>query len=621
VATHLNKSELKDYYDGDLEYARQFFENFDEYERLAENRLRDDLPPEVPPVNDGTLSGLLLEIAMRQFRQMHTGKVTSNLAPDWLTALMGIYWTRWIIPNATAQSSFFNKFFNGIQGAGTYGSSWFYTFFTQRSNYSGADFSVPYIKDVILEKGKVSDRESNRISLKQYFVKDQVNRTIAMAEEEIELAKHENRLPNNPWNVELLKKLVNEFEGSDKDARDKNDVERLQSISGNYIEIIRIFQRGYGAPFYAYAPLLGDKENCVGKGTNKNPTGEMPVTGIYCLENLKNPYGKGLVEMGGHVQNILDSLVQDHVLATSLGIRPPIDVHGDASNVNLDSLRWGADEIWESKNAEIKPVKPDNSVYSQFPTSYGLYKTLLMNLLGISDMSVSAESGNPQYSKTPQGVSAQQERTTIHDNFRSQNTGNAFSRLASNLINTTIANAQGSKVVELLDDEIERLNRAGFRDEDGGELDRADVAIVWNNARGDTEDPYVYDFEVDPNSSQSDDTTAKEEVISATIKEYIETPVLGQLLAESGYKLNIGELEKQRLVNKLPDWEKVIVPIGEAGEGVAAVTDQPDEAAQIEEIMEQYSIDEKAAAIFANLRSQGMSDEQIITYVQQGAPA
>jgi len=131
------------------------------------------------------------------------------------------------------------------------------------------------------------------------------------------------------------------------------------------------------------------------------------------------------------------------------------------------------------------------------------------------------------------------------------------------------------------------------------------------------QNPYVFDFDVDANSSQSDDTKSVDEQIVEILKIHAENPGIDVSLQRSGYRLDTGELWKQYLMDKVRNWEKVVVPIapGEAaGQGAA-------DPMALQEIMQQYGLDEKSALFFLQLRDQGMTDEQIIQYLQQGATA
>ncbi len=151
MAVYLLKKELKSAYSQAKDNARIFFEPFDEYERLAANKIRGNLPNNLPKVNDGSLPALLLEIPMRVLAQLQTGKAkVIDRDEAWLPEIANIEWTKNIVPNANTQAPFFSKMQIGLKRAVDLGACAFFSFFTQRGSYSGADFTVPYIRDILL---------------------------------------------------------------------------------------------------------------------------------------------------------------------------------------------------------------------------------------------------------------------------------------------------------------------------------------------------------------------------------------------------------------------------------------------------------------------------------------
>ncbi len=394
--------------------------------------------------------------------------------------------------------------------------------------------------------------------MQTYYTKLQLKNIIKNAEEEDRIAKKEGRKSNNPWNIKRLKKVVDEFTETEKDVQEKNPTERGKAIKNSGIKFVTCFQRGFEAPFYTFAPGLDENENCVRTTYNTNPTGDMPVNLLYAHQDLMNPYGRGLIEIAGGTQNVLDYFTQHDVLATQIGYQPPVRIRGDRTQTNLSSMVFSPSAFWFVGNAEIDFVKTDSQIYSQFPSRYGLYKTQLMNLIGSGDASVSAESGNPQYSKTPQGVQLQQERMGAHDNYLRQRCDEAYGRLANNMLNIHFANMQGTDRRKLIDEEAERLMKTGMIDQDPAtkKPSAQEIEIIWDNVRG------QFEFEVDANSSiQKDDKEQVESMIElATLA--AENPMVQQSLMQSNYRLDLGELWKDIIIKKgASNWEKILVPI------------------------------------------------------------
>jgi hypothetical protein len=185
----------------------------------------------------------------------------------------------------------------------------------------------------------------------------------------------------------------------------------------------------------------------------------------YCYETLESPVGIGRVELAGPTQNVLDYMTQAHVLATQIGLQPPKKLKGAIDQTNLNSLTFTPDALWQVGQAEVDVVNTATSVYSQFPANFGLYKAQLQNLQGSTDGSVSSESGDPGFSKTQAGVKMQESRTNAQDNYLRNKADTAAAKMAEKMMNVHMANMQGADILDIAEDDVERLTKAGYFDE------------------------------------------------------------------------------------------------------------------------------------------------------------
>jgi hypothetical protein len=660
VAIHLDKDELKDAYNEAQTSARSHQTHFDEYERLANNQLIANLPANLPRVNDGSLAALLLETPMRVLAQPITGLVRSVDRDElWVGELANILWTRFIIPRANTQADFFAKLQIDLYKALIYGSQPKFTFFRDQGDYQTADFTLPYVKDVYLEPGKHSDIDSDYIFMNSYYTKLQLKNIIKQAEDEKRSAKEEGRPAESKWDIPTLKKVFDAGPAG-KDTESMTPAERKNgNADARFFKFTTVFHRGYDAPFYTFAPLHESK--VVRTSANTNPTGDTPIIFTYANQDLSNPYGKGQVEVSGGTQNVLDQLTQLHVLGTQIGLQPPVKVGGPRDGLNLNTFRYAPRALWYTGNATVEPVETSSRIYSEFGSTYGLYKTQLMNLQGTTDATVSGESGNPQYSKTDAGVNMQKERTSAHDNFLLQRAHESYERLAKSMINTHIANMHGSEVVRLLDDEIERMAKTGIEMPETGELE-----IIWENVKG------TFEFEVDSDSNKDAENNAEKEKLIEAVTIAAQDPTLDQALMATGKRLDRGELWT-RVFNKLglEDIDKIIVQVSpeeqaaneqqqmlmaqrgvpgeepvdpsmsaeapqkgleqpaeampeelppEMGEELPVEEEDPDVTElqmELAQTMEQYQVDQRKAALIMQARRQGADEETIAQYLQQ----
>lgn len=645
---YLEKTEYLDSYDDSVRYMRKFFEPFDEFERLANNKVREDLPDGFPKVNDGTLSAMLQEIPTEILGQMMTGEITVKSvfdprleemvpAPAWLSVLANIIWAKKIIPNANTDATFYVKWVVALYRALKYGGQPIYDFYTINGDYKGADMSLPYVKDVYLEANKVSDLASDYIFMDSYYTKLKIRRIIAQAKE---LAQQGVQ---SPWDVEALQMVLDSAMQDEKDERAKNAQERDKGIDQTGIKFTTVFQRGKGAPFCTFHRGLGSdgaKSDggilVVRETTNKNPMGDVPIHYLYTFQDLENPLGRGKIETSGGTQNVLDYFTQADVLATQIGLQPPINIAGSRTNTDLNSLLWSPNRFWFTGDAKVDIMRNDTPIYTQFPQRFGLYKSQLLNVLARTDASISADAGNPGFSKTDAGVKFQATRSGNADNFIRQMVNQTFNAVARHMINEHFANMQGREVMQVAKEEAEKLMAAGLIDEDPntpGVPSTDEIELIWDNMRG------IFDFEVDPESSMVKNDADQIEKATKAIELFVQNPNLRQEMQQSGVDFKIGEVYKQIFTRLgFQDTEKIVVPytpqagdvgaVGPdgqplqgqpgAGEQPASGDIPPEVQQEIASTMQQYNVDERAALAIIHARRLQIPEEYIAQYLQTG---
>ena len=171
--------------------ARKQWLKYDEFERLANNEVRTDLPANMPKVNDGSLAATIRKIPKRIMAKPMTGKIKAvDRDEDWVAKLASTILETRIIPNANTDAPFLSKWQTALKNACIYGSQPIYTFFTQHGTYTGADFSVPYVRNVYLEPGKISDLSSDYIFMDSYYTKLQAKRLVEKAKEDYDRYHH-----------------------------------------------------------------------------------------------------------------------------------------------------------------------------------------------------------------------------------------------------------------------------------------------------------------------------------------------------------------------------------------------------------------------------------------------
>lgn len=630
---YLSKEELTDAYYEAERVAKDWYKPFNEYERLAGNKLSKTLGKNMPRVNDGSLAASLIETPMQVLPSMQPGKFQSqNRKEAWLNEIANIVWKTKIVPNANTQATFFDKEQIALYRALKYGAQPRYNFFVSSETYTGSDWSLPYIRNVKLEPGKFSVDDCDYVFLDIYFTKLQLKKIIEQNKKD----------KDSSWNVKALQKLA-DMAMTSKEMEEQNINERDKQINASGIKVTACFNRGIGAPFYMFSKHL-EKGECLREWKNPDPTGDLPITMQYCFENLESPYGIGRIELAGPTQNVLDYMTQAHVLATQIGLQPPKKIRGATDTANLNSLTFTPDALWQLGQAEVDVVQTTSSVYSQFPNNFGLYKSQLQTLQGRTDGSVSAQSGNPTFSKTQAGVQMQEDRTNAQDNYLRNKADTASAKMAEKMMNVHMAQMKGADILDIAEDDLDRLTKAGFFDDNPltPEPSMSELPILYEQLKS------TYKFEFDPRPEADEDEKSRwlELIDIAT-----SNPNVLPAVQMSGYEFNLGEAFKKVISASGADgWDKVLVKIDPEQQGdidpatgmpmqpqgqpemqeapQEQVMDQgpempeqqeqvdPQVADELQVTMQEYGVDESVAQAIMQARRQGFSEEEVVKYLK-----
>jgi hypothetical protein len=521
----LKPDELKQVYTESKREAHIWREDYPAFERLMENGLMDGMDDNLPEVNDGSLAASLFKLPKRIVSSKLSGTVkTLDSKEAWVAELAQLQWKNDIIPNANSQAPFHRKWKDAVRKAAGYGSVPLITLFLERNGKRITDFIVAQPQDVTLEPGKVSDYDSDVLFWDVYFSELQLRNMIEQAKAD--------KSGDNEWNVKALQDIL---DGKEKEERSSLDSPKQANDLGVRPSGFKFYiaaQRGVNAPFVM---RHAGKNLTVRQWNNPDPTGDVPIHFLYCYQDFVNPYGIGIVKLAGGTQNVLDYMRQADVLATQLGLRPPIAIEGQQEMVDEDSLVYAQDAIWYTGGQKVVRQELANGVYEQLPNRMAMYKTSLNQLIPTGDTSIATGAGDPQYSKTPQGVQFQADNLSIDDEDFRDNLYVTYAAVAKSMINTHFANMEGKDLVNLSDDERDILVKAGIEFPTGPDGKATNqLEIVWDTVRA------KFDFEVDPSSGVKTNDMQQVQNIKDALTTL--TPQANWYLGQDGWKLNMGEL-------------------------------------------------------------------------------
>ena len=652
----MTEAEFLSNYNEAKKEQREWQKNYDEFERIANNDLAEDLDPNEPETNDGSLSASLFKLQKRVVPKDLTGAPKALDRNDqWLNEFAKIEWTKTIVPNANTQAPFQAKWKDAVRKAGIYGSVPLVTILTELPNgKTSTDFFVAYPRDVALEVGKVSDSDSDEFWVDLYFTDRQLKDIIKAEKAEKKKAKDEGYEYNPTWDTAALQELIDVGKKDDKDSRDLPRDAANKMVKRGGKKIVMRLSRGVGEKFIGYAPSIN---KFVREYENPDPTGDPGVHYLYCYQDFINPYGIGIVKLAGGTQNVLDYMRRADVLATQVGIRSPLLVSGDTSETDFDTFVYSQDAIWIAGKAQVQRQNLGNGIYEQLPGRLSMYKTSLNQLIPTGDTSISStDSGDPNYSKTPQGVKFQQANLSIDDEDMTEKLYIAFEQVAKSMINVHFANMQGTDVVKLSEVERERIYKASPQDfpqfaqqqlEDGTTIEPSDeLEVIWDNVRAN------YEFEVEAEPEKQKDEAEQLDGLLKVLELVNADPTFEQQMLMAGKKFNKGELLSD-IIKLSTDNEKIIVDISPEEQGQmeaeqAAMQEQqlaaqelpqeqqmdmgqelpqenqelqidPDILRHIENVMQTYQVNQNTALMMLEAEQRGIGTLDEIAQMLQGA--
>jgi hypothetical protein len=557
---YVKETDLYDLYNDSVTYMTPLFKPFKEFERLGRAQPHPGIAKHLPKVTDGTLAALCYEQPKRYIQQIPTGKVTSD--NEWLNIIGGYIYEHEIIPSEDQEVA---ELIQKCWALGTkalwYGSQPVYVKMTQCNGRIFPTFDLPYIKDVFLEPGKKSDKDSNVMCLRAWYQPRDIQYIIDSKQAQRSRYKEKfNEELEEDWDLKALAEVKDKITSKDDQAQTPN--ERDKGTESSAIELIHVFQRGIGGTFYTYAPAL---KQVVRRKVNKDPRGKIPIHYMYANFDFSNPLGRGAIEQSGGKQNLLDSEMQVYQYSRLLGLDPPKKIIGNGVIMSSLSMKPGAKWRMGSSGGDVVPVELSNSAIENFANNYGLIKSQILNENSSTDTSVSSEVGNPGFGKTPQALKDQEAKLGVSDNYMRKQFESCFGEIAETELNLWFGERSGIQELKLDKETAARLEKI----QPGAVNEERKIRINY-----DTETEKL-DFKVDPStSSMKDDATERDRLVEL-LDIAGKYEVVGSMIGEQGMKELVN-----RIVTKsgVEDPEK-IMPTAKDGD-IDPETGQPVEATQ-----------------------------------------
>lgn len=433
---YLKPSNLVEVFRASQDYTDKLTDKFPENERIARNLPHASIPKEYPKTTDGTTASIIRKTPHRVIQQTPTGKVKS-VTDDWLAVVAEFIYTTKILPNANEGYGLLPKCWSVVENSLTFGSCATYTPFVEHYGEYYPDLRLPYWGDVFVQPGKLSDTNSNYVFLRSWWQTEDID---ALIESQSKIDKSERT-----WDVENLKRIKKMTTTKDEKAKTPNDKDKGTS-EATAVELITGFQRGVKAKFYTFHVA---SNLVVRTKTNKDPRGDIPISFAYGDIDGSNPLGRSIIELVAGLQNLMDAEMQMYQYNRALMLNPPLIKRGNFNKNRIKFVPNTVIDVGSDPNANVEALTIDSTAIANFPNNYGLMKSQMLNLLSSPDTSISAEVGNPGFSKTPQGVEASQANLSVDDNYVRKSFETWFERWAETAINMYFAERTGIEELQL----------------------------------------------------------------------------------------------------------------------------------------------------------------------------
>lgn len=439
-------------YSASKTYTEQLTQPFPEWARIARNRPFEGIDPAYPKTTDGTTASIIQKTPKRVVQQLPTGKVESDDDNDWLPIVAGFIYTNKILPYANEDYGLFEKSHLAIEGGLTFGAACTFAPFLNHDGYFCPDLTIPYWGDVFLQKGKKSGYSCSYIFMRAWWQKDDIKALIDDENKRAAEAKKNNTGYTPTWDTEALQSVLDAETSKDSQALTPDEEER--GLDTSAIELVTAFQKGVGAKFYTFCPSA---EKIVRTKVSKDPRGKMPIDWFYGDIDGTNPLGRGIVELIGGLQNLIDSDMQMYQYNRALMLAPPVVKYG-----NIGNFKFAPNAVIDGNNPaldQIVPLKIDTTAVANYPQLYGLQKSQLLNLVASPDTSISSDVGNPSFGKTPTALNQQKAAISVDDNAIRKRYESWFENWSETAINLYFAERSGVEEVQLDKDTADELRK------------------------------------------------------------------------------------------------------------------------------------------------------------------
>lgn len=511
--SYLNEKNIFKRYQDAKTFTENLTEPFPEFQRIARNQPYEGIDPEYPKTTDGTTASIIRKTPRRVIQQLPTGVIESDDDNSWLPIVAQFIYTNKILPYANEDYDLIQKCWHITEDSLALGYKAVFTPFLNHDGYFCPDMTEIYWGDMFFQPGKKSGYACNYLFIRSWWQKEDIE----------QLIDDQKSIENSTWDTDALKEILDYIIEKEEKAKTPTEKDRGGETTG--IELVTGFQKGIGAKFYTFNP---DKKKIVRTKTSKDPRGKMPIDFMYGDVDGTTPVGRGIVELVGGLQNLIDSDMQMYQYNRALMLAPPLVKYGNIPPSQVKMVPNAVIDASTDPNAKITVLSVDSTAIENYPALYQLQQSQLFNLVQSPQSSISTTDAALGQGKTPAALNQQKATVSVDDNYVRKMFEALFENWSETAINIYFAERSGIEELQLDEDTANKLRKlieegkleAGFVTDDGKIMIDYDTATP------------ALKFRVDASTSKMKDDQDQLQAVTGLLTTLEQNPLLAQVVPQ-----------------------------------------------------------------------------------------
>lgn len=408
-------------------FMEEHTSDFARNQRLKDGKPKENIPANYPRVTDKTLSKMINDTPKRVFQKTPDFEVDTG-ASKFEDVVAEYILNEEFINGEDQGYSFYQKLINTGRDAAGFGACAVYSPFELVNGSYRVGFIPIYWGDLFLEAYTTGINASNFHIIRQWKTEQDMNNIIGDEDDDAD----------DGWKRDELRALVKAHTTTPKEYANRDQIG-----SSDLYEIYTYISKD---EFITFSIAGGDK--ILRQKDNKSK--RKRVVGLYYDFDGDKPLGRSMVDIGGDLQDLIDSDMQAYQFNRALALQPPVVVSGD-----LD----GGDGIYMPNNVlvsddpstAVKELSVSTTAIEKYPELYALQKSQLNALIpNASDTTISSEAtGGLASSKTSTGIKQNQATENLSDNFFFKNAEAFLGAWAENGLNIFMGEFDGVIEIQL----------------------------------------------------------------------------------------------------------------------------------------------------------------------------